>query len=327
MNETLKKAAAAMLAIQRYPWEQGTAAQAMYEAGETAVWVNMAHDAVLRQQPDGRLAVINANYAVTDPASNGEVVYRAWELTGDPFYKEGAERMFRFLKEQAPRTEDGVLWHNETSNNPDFSPAQLWIDSMYMAPPFLAVMGDLEDAAQQIRGLSKYLRDPETGLMFHIYDAGTGKFVRKKRWATGNGWTLMGIRRVVEEACKAGREDLVKELQSLGNSLLSALLPYQTEDGRFHDILDEPDSFIDGTSAVMTAAFIYRSVLTGDLSSDYLEAADRAFDAVAGSMDEFGLLHEVCGCPDFLRQGTSCEAQAAFIMAGVWKERLASGRA
>ena len=66
MNELTKRVAGAMLAIQRYPWEQGVCAQAMYEAGVENVWVPMAHDAILRQKEDGRLAVINSNIAVTD---------------------------------------------------------------------------------------------------------------------------------------------------------------------------------------------------------------------------------------------------------------------
>lgn len=109
MNELTKRVAGAMLAIQRYPWEQGVCAQAMYEAGVENVWVPMAHDAILRQKEDGRLAVINSNFAVTDPAANGEVCLRAWELTGDEFYKKGAQKMFDYLMRQAPRTPDGVI--------------------------------------------------------------------------------------------------------------------------------------------------------------------------------------------------------------------------
>ena len=80
----------AMLAVQRYPWEQGVCAQAVWELGDVATAVAMAHDAVLRQKEDGRLAVINDNIAVTDPAANGEVVWRAYEITGNEFYKAAA---------------------------------------------------------------------------------------------------------------------------------------------------------------------------------------------------------------------------------------------
>ena len=68
----------AMLAVQRYPWEQGVCAQALWEYGDTTTAVAMAHDAVLRQQPDGRLAVINENIALRQksPTSNFQAILK-----------------------------------------------------------------------------------------------------------------------------------------------------------------------------------------------------------------------------------------------------------
>lgn len=37
----------AMLAVQRYPWEQGVCMQALYELGDVTTAVAMAHDAVI----------------------------------------------------------------------------------------------------------------------------------------------------------------------------------------------------------------------------------------------------------------------------------------
>ena len=48
----------AMLTMQRYQWEQGVAAQALLELGDTTLVVLMAKEAVLRQAQDGRLGVI-----------------------------------------------------------------------------------------------------------------------------------------------------------------------------------------------------------------------------------------------------------------------------
>ena len=234
----------AMLAVQRYPWEQGVCAQALWEYGDKTTAVAMAHDAVLRQQPDGRLAVINENIAVTDPAANGEVVWRAFELTGDVMYREAAEKMLRFLMEKAPRTDRGIICHNEVSFHKGYSANQIWVDSIYMAPPFLAVMGELEEAVRQIEGYLTYLKDGKTGLLYHIYDAGdrktilekmrgtgNGKFVRKKLWATGNGWALLGIGRVIDIAIEKERQDVAARLIRCGTELLDAMLPYQLADG------------------------------------------------------------------------------------------------
>ena len=331
MTEKISLVKNAMLAVQRYPWEQGVCAQALWELGEETTAIAMAHDAVLRQQADGRLAVINENIAVTDPAANGEVVWRAYERTGNEMYREAAEKMLVYLMKKAPRTEKGCICHNEISFQEGYSPDQIWVDSVYMAPPFLAVMGELSEAVAQIEGYLSYLKDDATGLLYHIYDAGTKRFVRKKLWATGNGWALLGIARVAEIALsQAEKTQDVKaqgvkaqadKLIGYGKDLLDAMLKYQLPDGRFHDILDEEDSFTEGTAAMMTAAFIYRGVAGGWLSETYLRHADKVRETMENYVDEFGFIREVCGCPHFVSPGTSAESMAAYLMMWAWGEK------
>ncbi len=327
MAPDIGKVIQCMLAMQRHPWEQGVCAQALYEAEKEELWIPMAYDAVQRQLPDGRLAMVGGGAAVSDPAANGEVCLRAYQRTGDRFYLHGAQRMLDYLRHAAPRTADGIICHNNASFQEGFSAAQLWIDGLYMVPPFLAVMGLADEAAEQIRGYIRHLFDPETGLFFHIRDTESGRFVRKKHWATGNGWALMGLARVTEAAEEAGRTDLRDETAAFLNALLESMLARQDTDGRFHDILDEPDSFPDGASSCMMAAAVFRGILHGYVSSAYRDAAEAAFSAAAEKTDEMGLVHEVCGCPDFISEGTSAEAQAALIMADAWRKKLEAAEA
>jgi rhamnogalacturonyl hydrolase YesR len=127
---------------------------------------------------------------------------------------------------------------------------------------------------------------------------------------------------VIETALKQGRQDVAERLIRYGTELLEAMLPYQLADGRFHDILDEEDSFVEGTAAMMMASFIYRGIAGGWIPEKYRAAADRVRETMDDYIDEYGIIHEVCGCPDFISQGTSAEAQAAFIMADAWREKL-----
>lgn len=317
MKNRLDSVKLAMLSVQRYPWEQGVCMQAIYESGDITTAIAMAHDAVLRQQKDGRLAVINDNIAVTDPASSGIMVRKAYEITGDAFYKEAADRMLYYLLHIAPKTRKHILCHNEVSLHEGFSPNQIWVDSIYMAPPFLAYMGYPGEAMTQIEGMVSYLKDPETGLLNHIYDAGSGRFVREKLWATGNGWALLGIASVIDIA----NDTLDTEpMQLLFRNILDAMLRYQLPDGRFHDILNEEDSFVDGASAMMMAAAVYRGCHSGWLSKDYLPYADKVVATMDQYVDDYGIIHEVCGCPHFLSVGTSAESMAAYIMMHSWKK-------
>ena len=323
MASETQKVLRCMLAMQRYPWEQGVCAQALYEAGKDEFWIPMAYDAIRRQAEDGRLALIGGEAAVSDPAANGEVCLRAYERTGDPFFLQGAERMLDYLLHTAPRTADGIICHNNISFHAGYSARQLWIDGMYMVPPFLAVMGRIPEAAAQIRGYIRHLFDEKAGLFFHIVDTESGRFVRAKHWATGNGWALMGLARVIEAAGEQGREEIREELGGFLRRLLDAMFAWQDRDGRFHDILDEEKSFRDGTSSLMMAATVYRGILHGYISRKHDEKAEAAFRAASGKIDELGLVRGVCGCPDFVSEGTSAEAQAAFLMADAWRNKLA----
>ncbi len=282
----------------------------------------MAYDAVQRMDSVGRLAMAGGGEAVSDPAANGEVCLRAYEKTKDGFFLEGARRMLDYLLHKAPRTADGIILHNDTSFFDGFSKYQLWIDGIYMVPPFLAVMGESEEAMKQIRGYLLHLYDTEAHVFYHIKDVKNDRFVRKVHWATGNGWALMGIARVIEEANRRSWEDVSKELTAFLLPFLDGMLKYRLPDGRFHDILDDDLSFADGTSAMMTAATIYRGVCGGYIPREYLPHADTAYRTVSKEIDGYGLIRHVSGCPDFVSEGTSAEAQAAFIMAGAWKKRI-----
>lgn len=297
--------------------------QAVYEMGDITTAVAMAHDAVLRQTEDGRFAVTGQNIAVTDPAACGEVVFRAYEITGDRRYLDAAKRMLDYLMERAPRTDRGILCHNEISFHEGYSPNQIWADSMYMAPPFLAVMGEVDEAVKQLKGMYEYLVDPVSGLIRHIFDAGTGRFVRDLVWTTGNGWALMGMARLLDI------EPNEATIYGMFTNVLNNLLTYQLPDGRFKDILiGEDDSFVEGTGAMMMAAAVYRGYAHGWLKESdnqvqdkqpndlvtYQSRADRVFDTMDRYVDEYGIIHEVCGCPDFTDSGTSAESMASYIM-------------
>lgn len=58
---------------------------------------------------------------------------------------------------------------------------------------------------------------------------------------------------------------------------------------------------------------IYES---GDLTN-----ADRVADTMEQYVDSYELIHEVCGCPDFLEPGTSAESIAAYLMMHAWKNK------
>ena len=299
----MDKVLTALLAMQRYPWEQGFAAQAALETGERELAFAFARDAVFRALPDGRLAMLGSSSAVADSAAAGEAVRRAWEETGDAFFRDGAQRMYDYLKTAAPRTDRGIICHFNTL------PRRLWVDAMYMYPPFLAVMGDLDEAVRQLDGYTGKLFDPQTGLYFHQYNADEDLVTRPLHWATGNGWALMGLVRVANEAEKQGHP-AAERLYGAADALMNAMKPFLTEDGAFHDIMDDETTFLDRTSALMWAWAVYHRE-----AESQRDTADRILREAEARIDAYGILHEVCGAPRFDQSGTSAEAQAAYLIA------------
>src|SRR5689334_6290971 len=157
MDDKTLKVKQAMLAMQRRPWEQGVAAQALLELGDLDTMVLLAKDSAYLQSQDGRLAMPETNAVVTDPAANGEAVMTAARISGDASLQQSAQRMADYLLHTALRTSDGILYHLNDKR-------QIWIDSMYMAPPFLAVMGYPDEAVHQIEGMKHYLWNTEKKL-------------------------------------------------------------------------------------------------------------------------------------------------------------------
>ncbi|MBN2011194.1 glycoside hydrolase family 88 protein [candidate division KSB1 bacterium] len=305
-NETVQKVMNAMLSMQRRAWEQGVAAQALLEMGETDFVVLFAKDAVVNQWKDGRLGLNGHDRPVTDPASNGEPLLFAANITADRELKKAADRMLNFLLNIAPRTSEGIIYHNYIEN-------MIWVDAFYMAPPFLAVAGYPEEAVKQCVGYRRILLDSEKKLYYHMWDEDLQEYSRKVFWGTGNGWAAAGMARVIKALPETMQDD--KEmLAGFVKEIVDGILPYMREDGRFQDILDDPSAFIDTNTSQMFAYTIYRGVAGNWLDAAYLKQADKMRAAAWKQVDKFGIVQEVCGAPNFNRSGTSCEAQAFFLL-------------
>lgn len=302
----VEKVMLAMLSMQRYAWEQGVATQALLELGESELAILMAKDAVLRQLDDGRLAVVSSNQGVTDPAANGEAVLYAAKATGDPKLQKGAKMMLDYLLKRAPRTKDGTLHH--IAHKP-----QVWVDSMYMAPPFIAVAGQPEEAVRQIEGIRSLLWNPEKKLFSHIWDESISDFHRKDFWGVGNGWAAAGMTRIL----RVLPEEMVQEKKRLVRyvrEVIDGCLAHQRKDGLFHDVVDKPETFVETNLAQMLAYSIYRGIHNGWLDNAYREKADQMRKAAHNKVDESGLVQGVCGAPNFDSSGTATEGQAFFLL-------------
>jgi rhamnogalacturonyl hydrolase YesR len=294
------------MALQRRDWEQGIFAQAMLEAERRDDLIRLTRAAMVQQTPDGRMAVV-ASGGPTDPAMGGEAYARAAAWTGDPVMQWAVDAMLDWILHRAPRSQDGTLYHV-------FGKPEMWSDGLNGAPPFLAAMGHYDEALAQIEGYRKRLWTPEKKLFAHIWDDGQQRLTDSSFWGGGNGWAAAGLARTIRQLPPLASHLDRLRLAGYVRELLDGCLVHQRPDGLFHNIVDQPSTFVETNLAQMLAFTIYTGLAGGWLPAQYRAAADKMRQAARSKMDAEGFVQGVSGAPNFDRPGLSTEGQAFSIM-------------
>jgi unsaturated rhamnogalacturonyl hydrolase len=291
----------AMLAMQRQSWEQGVAAQAALDLGRHDLATLLADAAVVRQAADGRLAEVDREDGSVNGAACGEAVLAAG-------FADAARRQLEWLAHDAPRAADGTLFHL-------LSAREVWADTVYMVVPFLAMAGREDLALLQVEGHRKRLcRD---GLYSAIWSEDAGAPRRAERWGGGNGWVVAGIARALRLVPALPREGLAEHVREV----LDACLAHRRADGLFHDVLDDPTTFVETNAAQMFAYAALVGTAEGWLPPSYRDTGRDLAAAAERQVDAFGFVTGACGSPTFDRPGTSTEAQAFHLLVHAELER------
>jgi len=305
-SELIASAAGAMLAMQRQSWEQGVAMQAFWELGDRDAVVRMAVEAINRALPDGRVAMCGAMDGVTDPCATGEALGYAAHITGRADLANAYAALVRWALQDAPRNTEGVVYHLTDKR-------QFWVDSMYMLPPFLASAGFIREALVNLYGYWVRLYDRRSGLMAHMWDEDAGRLVRAANWGVGNGWAASALARMHDLLPEEYESDK-RRITEMGRGLVDAILRFVRPDGLFHDVVNDPSTFVETNLSQQLSYAIYRGMLSGWLPLDYAPAAEQMKAAAEAKLDEYGFVRGVCGAPGFDRPGIAPEGQAFFLL-------------
>ena len=296
------KVRAAGLAMQRKSWEQGVFAQAFLELGDVAMVREMACASLMRRNRDG-LAAGDGGSPV-DPLMLGEALWQAAASSADSTLREAADTMLEYTLKKAPRAVDGTIYH---------FPGRIWSDSFHTSPPLLALAGHPDEALRQIDGHWRRLWNPQTKLISHIWYEEKKTFDDAKAWGGGNGWAAAALVRVIR-VWPSDRTEEKARLVAMTRELIDGCLVHMRPDGLFHDVVNDPTSFVETNLGQMLAFAIYEGVRAGWLPNDYLAPADRMRLAARAKVDADGFVQGVCGAPDFKHAGVSPEGQAFFLM-------------
>ena len=306
------RATAAAMSMQRRDWEQGILAQAMLRVGEREKVILLTKAAIVQRTPDGRLGVVISG-SPTDPAMGGEAYAAAARWSGDARIRDAVNGLLEWIRLKASCSNGGILYHV-------FDGPEMWSDGFNCAPPFLAAMGYLDEALVQIEGYRRRLWNPDKKLLAHIWDDGKQKFKDPNFWGGGNGWAAAGLTRVIHMLPADRRKDR-EMLADFGRQIIDGCLTHQRTDGLFHNVVDQPETFVETNLAQMLAFAIYEGVQDGWLPPNYRGDADRMRLAARKKMDDHGYVQGVCGAPDFDRPGNSTEGQSFCILMEAAVER------
>ncbi|KAJ7109388.1 Six-hairpin glycosidase-like protein [Mycena epipterygia] len=303
-------------------WELGTRAQALLElnvpnfsvfsstglpppttvpsntTSAIAPVFSIAHNVVSAlNKTSGPQPLINGDGAAGDPASIGVAVLLAnWtgQGTADGLDYAGAARnQLDYLQNVVPHTSDGAISHRVAQ-------VQLWSDSVYMVPPFLAYYGVLTgnttlitEAYNQIKLYRNYLRDTSAkNLWKHIVlgnDTSDGAN-DEGHWSTGNGWAAAGMLRVLatmknspySKSFSSQQNDLASWVKEI-HSAMFAHIDSTNIFTNYADIsINTTGMFYDTASTSLLASTVYRaSLLVNDHS--HLPNAEKCRQALFAS--------------------------------------------
>ncbi len=188
------------------------------------------------------------------------LVYLA-HRTGEERYLKAANLLARQF-ETHPRIAAGPHWHKLRY------PHQVWLDGLYMALPFkLDYAGLAGQAALADQGLGELLTaldltfDQPSGLYRHGYDesrlqawADKATGLSPAHWGRSIGWMAMAMVDMLEMLPPGPKRD---DLAARLSALLVRLEALRTQDGRWLQVIDQPDLQGNYAESSATAMFAY----------------------------------------------------------------------
>ncbi|MFC4600143.1 glycoside hydrolase family 88 protein [Cohnella hongkongensis] len=256
-----------------FPWD--------WPAGVAFYGVSCAYEATaeplylqwLQQWMDDRLADGLPRLSVNG-VSLGHSLLGLYEATGEQRYADTAIVLAEYLQHEAVRFADGIFQHtvHDTAN---VFPKQAWVDTLMMAGLYLLRIGRLlgrddwlADGLRQFHGHERLLQDPITHLYYHGWDDIGQNHMSAVYWARGNAWAALTMARALEHVDVSEPSYMMIE-DSLRDQL-SALVRLQSDEGLWHTVLDDPDTYVETSGSAGIAAALLSK---GDLYNKQLNRA------------------------------------------------------
>lgn len=217
------------------------------------------------------------------------------EYTGEEKYMVPCVAAAREIMDSIPRTREGGFQH-KTSDS--INEQELWDDTLYMTVLFLANMGRIlkdnamkEEAEYQFLLHDKYLCDKVSGLWYHGWSFREKNNFAGAFWGRGNCWITMAIPEFFSISQCSG--PVRRLLQNTLRAQIDSLKEYQAENGMWHTLVDDQDSYVEASATCGFAYGILKAVKDGLVDKSYLEVAARAAAPILDYISEDGVVNQV----------------------------------
>ena len=241
--------------------------------------------------PDG--SIVYCHFANLDDIMPGILLFRILDRTGDKFYETCLASVWEEV-EAIPTNPEGGFWHGTECTN------QMWLDGLYMSGPFIAEYAkrfDKPEWAKKIVANALMMRnkthDPYTGLMYHAWDGQREKPWADKFhgrapefWGRSMGWVPVALLNDLDHL----PEDIVgrEEVLHMCTDLLKALCRYQSEEGRWYQVVNKGDqegNWLENSCSCLYVAALCKAMRLGYMGEEYADAACRGYEAVINSLE------------------------------------------
>ena len=220
-----------------------------------------------------------------------------YEQVPNPTWVPYLETWADWVMYEMPKTRDGGLQHIVYNSVND---QQMWDDTLMMSVLPLAKIGlvlnrpeYVEEAKYQFLVHCQYLMDTQSGLWFHGWTCDGNHNFARALWARGNSWITIAIPEFIEMLGLKETDPIRRHLVSLLARQAATLKQTQADNGLWHTLIDDPDSYLESSATAGFAYGLMKAVRMRLLGPEYLECAERAVKGVIANINDEGELLNV----------------------------------
>lgn len=220
------------------------------------------------------------------------------DYTGDEKYMDLAKLQAEYLSDKAIRFGEGVFQHTVSEKNYNFS-EQAWADTLFMAGLFMVKMGVklnnkkyLDDGMNQFHWHIEFLQNMKNGLFYHGWNNIEKNNMSSIHWARANGWAAITM--VEAMHITDAFNPIFVEMSDSVRDQLAAVVRLQAENGMWHTILDDSDSYTETSASCALATALVKFCVDGG-HRIYRKHIFKALEGILGEIDEDGMVNHVSG--------------------------------